>query len=341
MAEGRRPTIKDVAAHAGVSKSTVSLVLQNSKLVRKETRAAVEASMKALNYVRNRAAATLRGSGTGLIGLVINDLRNPFFTEFAASAQMAFHQRGYATVIANCDEDAEIQNRTILSMLEHDVAALMISPCHGDVAAGFAAIERAGLPALQVLRRVETGAPPLPFFSHDYAAGGRAATRHLLDQGARRIAFVGGVEGRPVTAERQAGYRAEMAARGLAPLILPGRATRAFGRAAAATIAGAEGGIEAALCFNDLVALGMMAGLAEAGRLPGRDILLVGFDDIEEARLAYPPLSSVDCDVPRFGRQGAATLLRWMEAGAAPRAEERLPVTLRIRASSRREAAGG
>ena len=128
MGSDKRPTIKDVAAHAKVSKSTVSLVLQNSDQVKTETREAVNASMLALGYVRNRAAATLRGSGTGLIGLVINDLRNPFFTEFAASVQMALADRGFATVIANCDEDPAIQTRTIRSMMEHDVAGFMISP---------------------------------------------------------------------------------------------------------------------------------------------------------------------------------------------------------------------
>ena len=86
----RRPTIVDVAEHAGVSKSTVSLVLHASPLVRPATRAAVEASIAALGYVYNRAAANLRGARAGLVGLVINDLRNPFFTEFATSAQMAF-----------------------------------------------------------------------------------------------------------------------------------------------------------------------------------------------------------------------------------------------------------
>ena len=225
METDKRPTIKDVAAHARVSKSTVSLVLQNSSQVKEETREAVNASMRALGYVRNRAAATLRGSGTGLIGLVINDLRNPFFTEFAVSVQMALAERGFATVIANCDEESAIQNRTIHSMLEHGVAGFMISPCYGDAIDGFRAIERTGLPALQVLRQVKTGAKPLPFFSHDYAEGSRLAARHLLDQGIEKIAFVGGIEGREITTERMSGYVSEMAERGLPTVILKGPAT--------------------------------------------------------------------------------------------------------------------
>ena len=96
----RRPTIVDVARKAGVSKSTVSNVLQGSPLVRPETRDQVRAAIADLDYVYNRAAANLRGGDIGLIGLVINDLRNPFFTEFAASAQLAFAARGFALGLA-------------------------------------------------------------------------------------------------------------------------------------------------------------------------------------------------------------------------------------------------
>ena len=127
----RRPTIIDVARAAGVSKSTVSLVLQNSASVRAETRAAVRAAMEALGYVYNRAAANLRSSGAGLIGLVINDLRNPFFTEFAISLQMALSERGFAAVLANTDETPALQAQVIGAMIEHGVSALIVSPAYG------------------------------------------------------------------------------------------------------------------------------------------------------------------------------------------------------------------
>ena len=334
MAPEKRPTINDVAAHARVSKSTVSLVLRNSPLVKKETRETVHASMAELGYVRNRAAATLRGSGTGLIGLVINDLRNPFFTEFAASVQMALAERGFATVIANCDEDAEIQNRTVLSMLEHDVAGLVISPCYGDVTAGFQAIARADLPALQVLRRVQSEAPQLPFFSHDYASGSSLAARHLLEQGIERIAFVGGIEGREITAERMYGYRSEMRKKDLTEVVLHGPSTRAFGRATARKMLRDHPHINAAICFNDLVALGLCSGLNEVGRMPGKDFFVIGFDDIEEAQLAFPPLSTIRCDVSHFGDLSAKLLLDMIDNRGAAAPPDQLPVKLIARASS-------
>ena len=332
---GNRPTIIDVARAAGVSKSTVSLVLRQSPLVRPETRKAVEAAMAMLGYVYNRSAAQLRGAGTGLIGVVINDLRNPFFAEFATSLQRALADKGYATVIANTDEDAALQAQVVGSMIEHGVSAFVVSPAYGEVSATFDAIARAGVPALQVLRRVDVRGDLFPFAAPDYARGGRIATEHLLAQGARDVAFLGGIDGRSVTAERTSGYVQAMRDAGCRPLALFGRPTRSFGREAAPRILRDRPRLEAVLCFNDLVALGMMAGFAESGVAVGRDIRLVGFDDIEECAMAWPQLSSVRCDIAGFARNMADRLYNWLEQDERPPHEWRSPVDLVVRASSR------
>lgn len=329
----RRPTIIDVANCAGVSKSTVSLVLKDSPLVREETRAQVRQAMSDLGYVYNRAAANLRSTNAGLVGLVINDLRNPFFTEFATSAQMALSARGYATVVANTDEDPGLQAQVVGSMIEHGISALVISPTYGAEEETFGPLARAGIPVLQVLRQVDP-AGRFPFASLDYARGGRLAAEHLLDHGARRIAFAGGVEGRPIALERMSGYLDVMRERGQEPLVLSGRSSRAFGRDAAVALSEERPEIDAVICFNDLVALGMLSGFLSVGRRVGRDIRIVGFDDIEECTMAYPPLSSVSCDIAGFGRRTAATLLDWLEEDRRPPPESRAPVSLVTRASS-------
>ena len=330
----RRPTILDVARQAGVSKSTVSLVLRDSPLVKDKTAETVRRAMSDVGYVYNRAAANLRSTSAGLIGLVINDLRNPFFTEFATSLQMALAADGYATVVANSDEDPGLQARLVSSMIEHGVVAIVISPAYGGGAAPFDQIVRSGCPALQVLRKVDPRTDLIPFSSFDYATGGRLATRHLIEIGARRIAFVGGVEGRPITAERLSGYIAEMHRIGADPVILHGRATRTFGRETAERLTAERPEIDAAVCFNDLVALGMMAGFARLGRRLGGDFRLVGFDDIEDCAQVWPQLSSVSCDIARFGRDTAASLLDWLRDGTRPVPERRAPVHLVARASS-------
>jgi LacI family transcriptional regulator len=327
----RRPTIIDVARAAGVSKSTVSLVFQKSPSVKAETRAAVQQVMADLGYVYNRNAANLRSNRVGLIGLVINDLRNPFFAEFATSVQMALSARGYATVVANTDEDPGLQAQVVASMVEHGVAAMVISPAYGDEAATFGPLQRAGIPVMQVLRKVEPRTDLFPFAAPDYRRGGELAAQHLVAMGARRIAFVGGLEGRAVTAERMAGYLSTLAAHGLPTLALYGRASRAFGREVALHLAPE---VDAALCFNDLVALGMLSGFAERGRSVGQGFRLAGFDDIEECAQAFPALTSVHCDIAGFAAQVAVTILSWAEAGILPAPETHTPVRLIVRASS-------
>ncbi len=330
----RRPTILDVAARAGVSKSTVSLVLQGSDQVRSETADHVREAMREIGYVYNRAAANLRSSAVGLVGLVINDLRNPFFTEFATTLQMTLAAEGYATVISNSAEDAGLQAKLVSSMIEHGVSAFVISPAYGDGPETFDQIARAGVPALQVLRKIDDRTELFPFASFDYPAGSAAATRHLRDMGARRIAFVGGLKGRAITEERMSGYAAELRRAGQEPVLIPGRPTRAFGLDAAEMLSVEHPNVDAAICFNDLVALGLMAGFAQAGRGVGDNFRLVGFDDIEEASLAWPQLSSVACDIEGFARDTAARLLTWMKTGFRPEPEIRAPVALIPRASS-------
>lgn len=330
----KRPTIIDVALRAGVSKSTVSLVLQNDPVITLKTREVVQQAIADIGYVYNRAAANLRQSNTGLIGLVINDLRNPFFTEFATSVQMAFSARGYATVLANTDEDAAVQGQVVAAMIEHGVSALLISPAYGDEEATFGAIRRAGIPAMQVLRKVVPDTEVIPFASPDYEVGSRIATEHLLSTGARAVAFVGGLAGRAVTQQRMTGYLAALEAANMTPLVLNGRPGRAFGRELAHTLARDYPQIDAVLCFNDLVALGLLTGCAEIGRAVGTDLKIVGFDDIEDCAQVYPSLSSIRCDIAGFGRRMAETLLAWLESSERPGAVTYTPVELIVRSSS-------
>ena len=330
----KRPTILDVARRAGVSKSTVSLVLRGSDQVRPETRRAVEEAMAALNYIYNRSAAKLRGSSTELVGLVINDLRNPFFTEFAASAQMAFNEAGFSTVIANTDENPETQDQVIASMIEHGVAAFLISPAYGGGETCFEPIRRAGIPAMQVLRHADRRTDLFPFTAPDYVTGSALAAQHLLEMGSRQIAFVGGLAEREVTLKRTTGYREALAARGMQARLFPGRPSRSFGREMAVRLNREHPEIDAAICFNDLVALGMLAGFAELGVRVGQDFRLVGFDDIEECSMVYPRLSSIHCGISEFGREAARAMLGWIGEGRRPENDQCTPVELVARASS-------
>nr|WP_171212433.1 LacI family DNA-binding transcriptional regulator [Ruegeria sp. HKCCA5426] len=331
---GQRPTILDVAKHAGVSKSTVSLVLQGSDSVKAETRDAVRKAMAEIGYVYNRSAATLRSSSSGLIGLVINDLRNPFFTEFAALFQMELARNGFATVMANTDEDPELQKSMISTLTEHGVSGFVISPAYGDVEDTLALLAASGTPTLQVFRTLDAQAQSLPFFAPDYHLGSRMATEHLLEKGCKRVAFLGGLEGRPVTQERMSGYLEILNEKGLPPLVLTGEATRSFGKSIVGQLRRDHPDVDAAICFNDLVALGVMSASHQLGVEIGTDLRVVGFDDIEDSKDSHPPLSSVCCDIPDFAKSTAEQILNWVKTGTKPSSLNRSPVRLIARASS-------
>ena len=330
----RRPTIKDVAKEAGVSKSTVSLVLQRSPLVKEKTRVHVREVMARIGYVYNRSAANLRSSTTGLIGLIINDLRNPFFTEFAASLQMTLSAQGFAVVLANVNEDPETQKQMIDTLIEHGVSGFVISPAYGEDTAPFEAIARAGLPALQVFRKVDGREDLFPFLAPDYQLGSRLATQHLYEQGCKKVAFVGGLAGRAVTHERMSGYHDIVAERHHPPIVITGEAGHAFGVRGARMLHEHYPDVDGVLCFNDHVALGLMSQSAMLGRSIGTQLRIVGFDNIESSLHSLPPLTSVSCGIPDFANDISQKMLAWLTEDAAPVSGRKTPVELLVRASS-------
>lgn len=329
-----RPTIIDVAKVAGVSKSTVSLVLQNSPTVKDSTRRQVLTAIEQTGYVYNRAAAKLRGANAGLVGLVINDIRNPFYTELAASVQMTMASRGYATVIGNADKQPKLQSRLIESMIEHHVSALMISPVYDSDIKSLIAIADARIPTIQVLRKADTDAVDFPFYFMDYEHGGYIATDHLLQMGAKHIAFVGGLSDRAITIERKKGYCQRLTEAGLQAYFIHGKVDRAFGYEIAKEIAQKHSHIDGIVAFNDQVAVGLLNGFLAVGISVGERVKVVGFDDIEEASHCFPKLSSVRCNVNQFGKDTSNQLLDWVEKKTPPAQALKFPVELITRDSS-------
>jgi len=330
----KRITIKDVAKEAGVSKSTVSYVLQNSGLVKKETSDKVKAAISKLGYVYNRAAASLRNDEGGLVGLVVNDLRNPFHTELAIAAQMSLAEMGYVTVIANTDESDETQSQVINSMMEHGVSALVISPAENSNPEIFDMLQQRDLPAVLVSREVVGQKKPLPLFSFDYENGGLIATDHLVRHGCKNIAFIGGFENSSVTKSREAGYLEIMAKNDLKEHIFYGRPTRKFGQATAEEIVQNYPEVDGIYCFNDLVGLGCNQQLLKMGICIGECIKVIGFDDIENSSHSEPPLSSVQCDIADLGDVMSKFMVDWIKNRDMPKMPKPWPVKLVARESS-------
>lgn len=313
-----RATIIDIARLAGVSKSTVSLVLKRSDLVKPDTRDRVNEAMRTLGYVYNRGAANLRMARSNVVGMVISDLMNPFFAELAVGLEDAFYKAGFIPVLANTDEDAGRQDRVLQTMREQGVAGLVISPALGSDAAALTEFAQNGAPVVTTMRRMEESG--LPYVGPDNEAGTHHAVDYLLGLGHRRIAFFGGFASMATQRERVAGYAAGLADAGLTfdpTLVFETMPTRAGGAEAMQRALAMPVPPTAAVSYNDIVAIGAIGALARLGRRAGADFSVVGFDDIPDAVHNAPPLTTVTAHTRHLGAV-AADLLLAIIAGAEP-----------------------
>lgn len=312
----RPATIVDIARAAGVSKSTVSLVLKASPLVKAETRERVSDAMGALGYVYNRGAASLRRARSSVVGMVINDLTNPFFAELAVGVERALQGAGYVPFLANTAESVVRQAEVVRSMREHGAAGIVLCPALDTDAREVESLAGPGVPLVLAIRRIP-GAKASQVTSDNVAGAARAA-RHLIGLGHRRIAYVGGAERMVVRQDRVAGFARAMAEAGLpveSGLVVESMPTKEGGFEAMGRLLARAERPTAAVCFNDVVAIGAMMALARHGLVPGRDMAVVGFDDTVEARHAVVPLTTVSVDAGSLGERAAQMLLRRIADG--------------------------
>lgn len=334
MASRPKATILDIAREAGVSKSTVSLVLQGSGLIRPETAGKVRKAIEDVGYVYNRGAANLRKAHSNVIGMVINDLTNPFFAEMAVGIERVFQSAGIVSFIANTAENPVRQEEVLKSLMEQDVAGLIVSPAHGTSPDAFRMIETANIPIVFVMRRLADSR--IPAITPDNHRGASIATAHLIRKGHRRLAFFGGFSDMSVYQERLGGFIEACDAHGIGPenrLVLEGETNRKGGMTCLEAALGSAEPPTAALCFNDAVAFGAILGVRKRGLEPGRDFAIVGFDDVVEAQHYMPALTSVAVDTAGLGERAAHAVLKMMQSRTT-RAEDHVgAVNLVVRES--------
>ena len=333
---GKRPvTVTDIAQAVGVSRATVSLVLRGSPLVSADTRAKVEAELRRQRYVYNRTAANLRRRTSSSIALVINDLSNPFFAEFAAGVDEALLGKGYVTLLGSTAESPERQQAVLGTLMEHTPSGLILSPAEGSNVQQLQQV--LGAHANVLLFNRELAGAEWDYLTMDNQHGAYMATRHLIERGHRDIAFFGGHAVSSSCHQRRIGYQQALAEAGL-PLRSDWMIESAPNRMEAAARTGElfNDGAQpsAAVCYNDSVALGLMLGLTSRGIRPGTDFAVTGFDDISEAAVAVPPLTTLTANPRERGRQAAALLLQRIDDPDAPPMRTLSPVQLRIRESS-------
>jgi LacI family transcriptional regulator len=323
----RRARIEDVAREAGVARSTAALALRGSPRLREETRAAVRSAATRLGYVYDRAAAHLRSGRSHTVGLLVCEITNPFYAELTAGVEAALDAAGYVTVLANTSESPARQRRMLERFREQPVDGVILMPAAGTPATLLDEPDAWRLPSTTVVRGFRRGAHAGP----DNRGSTRLATEHLLRLGHRRIAFLGGAARTSVSAGRWEGYPRAMAAGDLPARHLPCRTD--IGEASAIAAALPPGDPTALVCFNDPVAFGATLGLFRAGRRPGCDVAVTGFDDIRGAAVWHPPLTTVRVAAGDIGTAAARVLLDRIADPAAPPRREVLPPTLIVRGS--------
>ncbi len=336
----RKVTLNDIAAGCDVSRATVSLVLRGSPLVNRLTRARVEQELRHQGYVYNRAAANLRRRTSTSIALVLNDLANPFFAEFAAGVDEALGEAGYVTLLGCTSESAVREQAVLSSLLEHGPAGIILSPAEHSNAQDVLAAVGPISPLLLFNRELGGSTPEAAHWDHlmlDNQHGARLATEHLIERGHRHIAFFGGHQDSSSCRQRRVGFVEAMHAAGLpveAHWQIECAPTRLDAAHQTPALFASNAAPTAAVCYNDAVALGLMLGLNQRGLRPGKDFALTGFDDIAEAALGMPPLTTLSTAPRERGMQAAQLMLQRLHDPHTPNRQTIAPVKLVIRASS-------
>ncbi|ARF54646.1 LacI family DNA-binding transcriptional regulator [Streptomyces gilvosporeus] len=328
----RRPTLEAVAARAGVSRATVSRVVNGGTGVRDAVRERVRRAVDELGYVPNSAARSLVTRRTGAVAVVIGEPETRVFSDPFFGRQL----RGISRELSAADtqllllfvQDRDDHDRIGRYLAAgHVDGALMFSLHGGDPLPAMA--ERCRLPTVYGGRPGWPGADRAPrplFVDTDNRDGARQAVRHLLDRGRRRIAVITGPLDQTSALDRLDGYRDALGAADPDPrLIADGRFTAEGGERAMARLLAAAPDLDAVFVCSDLMASGALRTLRAQGRRVPGDVSVVGYDDLEPAAWADPPLTTVRQDVEEMGRLMARLLLRRLGTGGEA-GEELAPV---------------
>jgi LacI family transcriptional regulator, galactose operon repressor len=327
-----RVTLLDIASDAGVSRATVSLVLRNAPSVAPSTRKRVLQSISRLGYVYHRGAASLRTQRSHAIGLIVSDITNPFFAEIIVSIEDWLGLAGLVTILGNTSENPEKQQRLLRSMSEYPADGILICSTQGsDKGSGNL---QGRLPPVVAFTRPISG---VDYAGVDNVAGSELAIDHLSALGHRHIAFVGGPSQLSSAQQRFLGYRQGLEKNRLPfqqELFVEQAPTRKGGFQGLMTALTLSPTPTAAVCFNDVVALGAIEALRAAGKQPGKDFSILGFNNIADAH--FGNLTTVDTSPAKIGEAAADLLLHRIKEPNAPLRQVILTPRLVIRESTAR-----
>jgi LacI family transcriptional regulator len=332
-----RVTLADVSRHVGLSRSAVSLVVNDSPNIPESTKNRVRQAMAELGYVYNRQAAMLRNPRSMALGLIVTEVRNAYFGELVMAVEEAAYQVGYTVLICYSRDQADRQEIQLRRLLERGIDGLVIQPASDTTAEQIETWRRtAGVPTVLLARHFGL---PHDYVGADNRRAGELVGRHLASIGARSVAMVGGPTATSTSTERRAGLEVALTAAGV-PLSpaeqIPSPTNAAGGAAATAALLDRGDLPDAIVAYSDAIATGLYAELHKRGLRPGRDVGIASFDDLPESEHLVPPLTSAATFPTDIGAASAKLLLERLDdpADGGEVAHVLIEPRLRIRAST-------
>lgn len=327
-------TIKDVALRAGVSVTTVSHVINGTRFVSGDSRGRVEEAVRSLGYVPSAVARSLKHNATRILGMLIPNNSNPYFAEIIRGVEERCYAAGYNLILCNSNDDAGRQAAYLRVLTEKRVDGVVFV-ASGSEAGLVSPLADVPMPLVVVDREVPAVAADL--VEVDHGAGGELATRHLIGLGHAEVACISGPPHLSPSSQRRAGWKRALAAAGIARHegdLVRGDFTPRGGYQAMEALLRRPHPPTAVFVCNDLMAIGALASAHEHGvDVPGR-LSIVGFDDIELAAYAHPPLTTVAQPKLRIGTMAAELLLERIDGARREPRRVILDPELVVRAST-------
>jgi LacI family transcriptional regulator len=325
--------IRDVARMAGVSTATVTRVLRDSPKVTEETKALVQKTVSELGYTPNAMARALTSGRSNLIGLFVPDIANPFYASVAQGLEERAAEVDIHCVIASSHLNPQRERKFISALQDGTLAALAITTTGSDPDV-LEALRKTKLPLVFIDRKPEGFAAPLVRTNNEVVT--QEAVTHLIDLGHRRIAMLAGPMDFETASQRLSGFNAAMSAAAIPvdPLLISrGHLEESGGYSAMKEILALHDRPTAVFCFNNLITVGALAALREAGVTVPRDMSLLSFDDMSLFPYVDPPISAIAQPAQAMGRAAAEILLAQLRGESPPSRDVVLPARIISRAS--------
>ncbi len=327
--------MRDVARRAGVSVTTVSHVINETRVVSPESRQRVLAAMNELGYQPNALARSLRRKETYTLGVIVPDSADPFFAEIVRGIEDTSFQRGYTITLCNSDSDLDKELLYTNALTEKQVDGILFLAAGGKSTEHIQSLHKRRMPLVVVDRH--TSNMGLDSVQIDNAWGGWAATRHLVELGHRRIGCISGPSDLTLSAERVTGYRRALQEGQLMIdecLIVKGDFQYESGYRAAHYFLNLKEPPTAIFACNDLMAVGLVSAAQALGYEIPTDLAIVGFDDVRLASFINPPLTTIAQPKYDIGRIATTMLLERIGNPDMPPRQQTLKTELIVRRST-------